>query len=308
MSSPCYRTQISQDLIDQHDRFSTSSNRCIQFEIQAALIADENKFEYRSLELIQLVRTVEQFVDSESPEEYLYFYGISDREYELIDNVLRQVALRSTVRFTFENALNAAILHIRPGLEHNMIACNFVSKLEKKLASIPGNEHSVSGFGAALFQTTGVRSKEGDQCLRPRTRKGRHAWPSVMIEAGYSKGKDFLSLDAEWWLINSEGSTRFVIIIIIERDPWALRIECWKMIETGRRETRQTPARMPRCVQDFNINEAGAVVSPMESPELSIPYECIFDKCDSDSPPLPPVTLSFLELSKFALFMFEQLE
>lgn len=132
-----------------------------------------------------MVRTVERFVDSESPEEYLYFHGISDREFELIDNVLRQLDVRSTVRFTFENTLNAAILHIRPGLEHNMIACNFVSKVEKKIASIPGNnEDSVSGFGTTLFRTTAVRSKEGDQCLRPRTRKGKHAWPSVMIEAG----------------------------------------------------------------------------------------------------------------------------
>jgi len=37
--------QISQDLIDEHDWFSTLSSRSIQFEIQAALIPDQNKSE-----------------------------------------------------------------------------------------------------------------------------------------------------------------------------------------------------------------------------------------------------------------------
>ena len=64
------------------------------------------------------------------------------------------------------------------------------------------------------------------------------AWPSVMMEVGYSEGIDFLRLDAEWWLVHSQGQTRFVIIGKFERDPFALCFECWMMVESGRRETR----------------------------------------------------------------------
>ena len=275
-----------------------------------ALIPDRNKFEYRSAQ--ELVRTVQGFVDSESAEEYwVYFHGISDSECEGIDGELRAAGLMSTVRFTFEHALNSSILRIRPGPDHHMIAAMFAYEFTKKMASIPGHSgDSVSCFGATTFRIPGVRSKEGDQCFRPRTRTGREAWPSVMVEIGYSEGMDFLRLDAEWWLIKSKDRTRFVILVEMERDPFVIRIECWMMAETGGRQTRQTPGRFPCCVQDFKIDEAGVVVSPMGSTELEIPYHAIFDDYDPESllPPPPPARFSFPELSRFAVMMFQDLK
>jgi len=127
-----------------------------------------------------------------------------------------------------------------------------------------------------------------------------------MMEVGYSEGMDFLRLDAEWWLVNSKGQTRFVIIIKVEKDLFALRYECWKMVESGHPETRRIPSQIPRCVQDFDIDEAGVVVSTLGSTELEIPYDCILDQPGRD-PPLPPVKFSFAELSRFAVSMFEML-
>jgi len=165
--------QFSQVLINKHDRYITSGGRCIQFEIQAALIPDQNKFEYQSAP--ELVRTVQGFVDSESAEEYsVYFHGISDTECEVIERKLRAAGLMSTVRFTFEHALDASILRIRPGPDHHVIAAMFAFQFTKKMASIPGHSKgSVSCCGATLFRIPGVRSKEGDQCFRPHTRSGR---------------------------------------------------------------------------------------------------------------------------------------
>ena len=298
------QNQISQHLIDEHDQYITSSSRCIQFEIQAALIPDQYRFEYESAR--KLAKIVEGFVDSKSVEEYfVYFHGISDTEYEVIEKALRRAAVRGRVRFTFEAALDAAILRISPGNEHSLVSCNFDTRLMRKMTSIPGHDwDSVMGLRAALFQDVGVRSKEGDQSYRPHTRRGGgEAWPSVMMEVGYSGGIDFLRLDAEWWLVHSQGQTRFVIIGKVERDPFTLHFECWMMVESGRRETRRTPNRIPRRVQDFDIDEAGVVVSTLGCTELEIPYDCIFDGPGPD-PPLPPVTFSFAELSDFGVWMF----
>jgi len=75
--------QISPGPIDEHDWPSTSSSRCIKFEIQAALIPDQNKFEYQSTQ--ELVRTVPGFADSESAQEHsIYFHSVSDTEFEVI--------------------------------------------------------------------------------------------------------------------------------------------------------------------------------------------------------------------------------
>ena len=45
-----------------------------------------------------------------------------------------------------------------------------------------------------------------------------------MVEVGYSERMDFLRLDVERWLINSRDKTRFIILIEIEKDPFAIRI------------------------------------------------------------------------------------
>ena len=74
--------QISQDLIDEHDRFRPSSSGCIQFEIQAALIPDQNKFEYQTAQ--NLVKTVQGFLRSLRNTQYIPRYhrccGSCDRK------------------------------------------------------------------------------------------------------------------------------------------------------------------------------------------------------------------------------------
>ena len=282
-----------------------AGGRTIPFEMQAALIPDQYKFKYKSAR--ELASTVERVSHSCKADQYfLYFHGVVDDEYDVIDRELCEVQLRSSVRLTFENALNAAILRIIPGPGPSGVGINFYSMIALKITSIPGHSiESIEGFGATLMQVPGARSKEGDQSFGPGTRLGMNAWPSVMMEIGYSGGEDFLRLDAQWWLINSADKIRFVILVIITMDPLELSIECWRMLESGRRETRQTPARVPTCVQDFNINAAGVVKSTMGSTELRIPYDCIFDERHGDP---TDVVLSLAELARFAQRRFRHLE
>jgi len=290
------------DLISPERRPSARNRGATLFEIQAALIPEQNRFPYQSTQ--ELVLAVETTIDSGSAEEYfIYFHGISDNEYDTIEEALREAQLQSSVRFTFENALDAAILRIMPRSEHHRVGTNLFSELREKIASIPSHgSQSVQEFAATRLQIPRVRSKEGDESLGPATRVGWHAWPSVMIELGYSGGLDFLRLDAKWWLINSGGKTRFVIIVQIMTNPLGLRIECWKMIPSGRRQTRQTRAWIPEQVQDFDIDEEGVVTSA--SPELSIPYDCIFDEPSDNA---SDVVFTKAELSSFTLWMFNLL-
>ncbi|KAG0129273.1 hypothetical protein HOY82DRAFT_471572, partial [Tuber indicum] len=144
---------------------------------------------------------------------FLYFDGLTDSEFPIIDDQLELVQLRSAIRFTFENSLNAAIVRIMPGPEHEKVVISLYSEIVSRIASLPGHsDESVVGVGATRFNVPGVRSKEGDQGLHPATRRARDAWPSLMIEVGYSAGLDLLHWDARWWLINSQAKTRFVII------------------------------------------------------------------------------------------------
>ena len=275
------------------------------FEMQAALIPDQHKFEYAWAH--DLVSKVQRIIDSGTADQYfLYFDGVVSYAFESIDRELRRAQLRNAVRLTFENTLDAVILRIIPGPEHARVGRYLYSMIALKITSIPGHSiESIEGFGATLLGVLGVRSKEGDQSFGPGTRLGRNAWPSVMIEIGYSGGEDFFHLDAQWWLINSGDKIRFVILASITMNPLELRIECWRMLEPNHREIGQTPARVPTCVQDFNINAAGVVKSTMGCTELRIPYDCIFDERHGDP---SDVVISLAELAHFVRRRFRHME
>jgi len=271
------------------------------FEKQALVIT--HRLEYKSPE--ELVKTLEGTVDFERAEQsFLYVHGIRECDCEEIQRQLKAVALRFAVRFTFEDSLNAAILRIMAGPERGMVSSELLTEIRRKIASIPGHSrHSIFSVGATLFRVPGVRSKEGDQGLRPDTRLGREAWASLIIEVGCPEIQNLLKFDAEWWLLNSEGRTRFVIIAKIGRNPFSLRIEGWKMCPPTTGNGRDL--WIPKCIQDFDIDSTGVVSSPLGSTELRIPYNCLFDR---SSPTPQPIIFTFPELSSFARGMFEVLQ
>ncbi|KAG0130898.1 hypothetical protein HOY82DRAFT_648223, partial [Tuber indicum] len=158
------------------------------FEIQASIIPIINKFRYESAR--GLVTIVQDIVNSGSAGmsfSLLYFCGVVDREFNIIEEQLHLVQLRSAVRFAFENSLNAAILRIIPSAEHERVRVRLFLMIVRNIASIPGNsDESTEGAGAKRFEVPGVCSKEGDHGLLPDTRWGRDAWPTLMIEVGHS--------------------------------------------------------------------------------------------------------------------------
>ena len=267
--------------------------------MQAALILEENKFEYQSpAEMIRIIQTT---ADSGSADEYfLYFYGVTHGHLREIDREFWMSKHRCTVHFTTENSLSALVCRILPGGRHKTLIMNFWMKLAFKMSSIPGRPwNSIELFGGDRFGIPNVRSKEGHEALVPATRGERPSWPSAMLEVGYSEALDFLRLDAKWWLINSAGKTRFVMIFQIMTEPFALHIECWAMVTSDDQQTIQAPTLSPACVQLFDIETDGTVTS--ESPELRIPYRFIFDEPNENAVDL---VLTNAELSSFALRMF----
>lgn len=192
-----------------------------------------------------------------------------------------------------------------PGPEHEALGGTLFREIERKIEDIPGHVYAFCSVGATRFEgTIDNRNKEADFALQPATRVERTSWPSLVIEVGYSQRLDDLHADAAWWLRNSQGRTRFVIIAKISRDPFTLHIECWKW---GCPDIGGDAALwIPKCVQDFDVNEDGEVTSPLASPELRIPYDSIFDISSSTISNV--IVLSFPELSHLAVRVFRLLQ
>jgi len=244
-------------------------------------------------------------IDSGCAEEYfVYFHGVTDSEFEVLEKKLCAARLRTAVRFTFENALDATILRIMSGPAHSRVAGNFFRVITAKITSIPGHDTlSTQSLGASSLQIPWVRSKEGYHALGPVTREGWDAWPSVMIETEYSEALEYLRMDAGWWLINSAGKIRFVIIVQVMTDQLALHTEGWAMSDSGHRQTGQTSALIPICERIFDINEEGVVTSA--SSDLCIPYDFIFNELVGNP---PNAVFNKAELNSFTRWMFHLLK
>ena len=216
-----------------------------------------------------------------------------------IDRALSKIPFRRRIRVWVE--IDDAMITITPGgAKHEATCRTFSSQMMSAIAMIPGHDIlSVFELGATRVRCPGKRSKEGDNGMRCLTRFGRGIeWPNLMIEVGYSEPLSQLRINAEWWLVNSGGLTRMVIIILISD---VLDIEVWELGPNPKRQTRNTPATIPIATNKLQIDDA-AVVSPANA-SLTIPYAVLFDNAH---PSAADIVLSHVQLSKIANHIFQQ--
>ena len=96
---------------------------------------------------------------------------------------------------------------------------------------------SFTNLGATTFKTPRV-SKEGDSAFKPLSIRPREAdWPTIVLEAGWSESLTRLRLDAHFWLEDSGGDVKIVLLFSIGRTARTMIIEKW--------ENRPVPANPP---------------------------------------------------------------
>ncbi|KAG0643358.1 hypothetical protein HOY80DRAFT_1020245 [Tuber brumale] len=237
---------------------------------------------------------------------YLMVKGVTEEQLAEVDVALEKRGIRNIARFTYENAVESLIIRLMPGAAHERTAIDFYLTLIENISSIPGHSiRSIRSVGCTQFQVPGRRSKQGDAGLMPATRQRETDWPSLMIEVGYSESLPLLRCDAQWWLLNSGGQTRMVIVMKIKRNPNAMRIECWEMIPPRYpRVTRsgQLVGPRPGFRQSFDIDNLGTVTPTGRT--MIIPYHAIFD---IQHPTGRDVIFSTNEISSYTMHVFSGL-
>ncbi|KAI5807857.1 hypothetical protein DFH27DRAFT_522564 [Peziza echinospora] len=225
--------------------------------------------------------------------------GVSDLA--IFDEAIATLPFRRNLRVWYEAP--SAIITILPGIAHEIVSWRLYTEILLKVIAIPGhNASSVHGVGSARFRAAGGRrSKEGDAGVRCATRQGEE-WPNIMIEVGYSEPLSQLRMDATWWLLNSSGKTKLVIIALISTGPKKLHIEIWEERPNPNPRTRHAPPTVPQQVNMIDIDQAGLVSPP--SGTITIPYNLLFD---DQHPSATDITISTAELRELALLIFAQI-
>lgn len=95
-----------------------------------------HRFEFESRS--ELAKNIAMAVNfGPTREIFLYFYSvITEHDFEMIEREFKAAQLRSAVRFTFENPLNATTLRIMPRPEHYKVAYDRYTEIVYKTALI----------------------------------------------------------------------------------------------------------------------------------------------------------------------------
>jgi hypothetical protein len=159
------------------------------------------------------------------------------------------------------------------GVMHEGVARQFVAMFDKKLVLL-GVDDSLDPTGSGRFGRRGGRSKEADVGYKPCSRRRKHDWPSFVIEVGVSESLAMLRRDAAFWISNSDGRTRIVIVLSVNQRDRRILVERWEEVPRTR-PNRSTAnySRIPQLIQSLTLN-AGVKYA---GPPLWIPTEKVFD-------------------------------
>jgi hypothetical protein len=166
-------------------------------------------------------------------------------------------------------------------------------------------------LGATKFRVRRA-SKEGDSAFKPLSMRPHEAdWPTIVIEAGWSESLRKLRLDAGFWLDDSGGDVKIVLLISIGRRARTMIIEKWenRPVPANRPATRSITnaagnAQTATQIQAIKINSNSNTVN---GAPLTLEFQKIFLR-----QAVPPVehdfTFTAQDLSAFATDFWDVLQ
>ncbi len=223
-----------------------------------------------------------RLVEGTQTPQYLAFTSVSQESVDEIDRV-REERRGWLPRMTilYDGREEILIVKLMVGVMHEVSAREFARMFEAKLLRLNVSA-SLLATGSARCGRRGGRSKEADVSYTPLSRPLEDdAWPSLVIEAGVSESLAMLRTDAAFWITNSDGRTRIVIVLSVNRRDRQILVERWE--EDPRiRPNRSTAnySRIPRLIQSLTLNAGVTYVGlPFE-----IPAQKVFDNLPENIP------------------------
>jgi hypothetical protein len=147
-----------------------------------------------------------------------------------------------------------------PSTVHDASFITFTQYFERKLVQLglPFGELVAIGSGWRSPR----RGKELDESWYPRSRPFLNP-PSFVIEIGHSESRAQLWIDADFWLTQTNGRTKLVLLINLHPDK-SLALERWEALPNPRpaRQAARAASRrefIPNKVQDLTIDSQGNV-------------------------------------------------
>ena len=205
-------------------------------------------------------------------DQYLAFSGAPPGSLRSIDRGRRRSELPG-MRILYDHDAEILITKLMAGPHHELASSLFVRMFLSKVVSAGLPLDSFYDFGTTRFEVPGGRGKEADRALRPDTRIRADDWPTLVIEVGVAESLSQLRTDAHFWLTQSGGQTRVVILIAVEKTSRFVTIERWEHTPRTRPTRAQSPTYGPTKMQALSLDANGQLTGG----PLHIPASNVFD-------------------------------
>jgi len=215
-----------------------------------------------------------RLVEGTQTPQYLAFTSVSQESLDEIDRT-REERRGWLPRMTilYDGREEILIVKFMAGVMHEGVACQFASMFETKLFLL-NVRASLTATGSGRFGRRGGRSKEANIGYKPSSRSMLEDWPSFVVEVGVSESLAMLRSDAAFWITNSDGRTRIVIVLSINSRDRQILVERWEEVPRIRpNQSTGNYSRIPELIQSLTLNADVKYAGP----PVEIPAEKLFD-------------------------------
>ncbi len=208
--------------------------------------------------------------------QYLAFTSVSQESLDEIDRIREERRGRlPRMTILYDGREEILIVKLMVGVMHEGIAHEFASMFNGKLTLL-GVRALVVATGSGRFGRRGGRSKEADVSYKPRSCRRKHDWPSFVIEVGVSESLAMLRTDAAFWITNSDGRTRIVIVLSVNRRDQRILVERWEEVPRIRpNPSTANYSRIPGLMQSLTLNADVEYESQVEDRHIQHPHSML---------------------------------
>lgn len=158
--------------------------------------------------------------------QYLVFASVTKSELADIDRLCE--ARHKGLRSMYLEGGGALIVKIIPSPVHEMVREGFISALMEQTGRMGLRRALVDMRGTAL---QGIESrKEANSAFKPRLSRPLYTdWPTLVLECGIPESLKRLRAEARWWLSNSMGEVKTVLLLSTSKTDRKIHVEQWEV-------------------------------------------------------------------------------
>ncbi|KAN0070736.1 hypothetical protein V8E54_010901 [Elaphomyces granulatus] len=230
--------------------------------------------------------------------QYIVFRPVSINDIENIDEKRRMLP---NIRLTYYAESELLVVKLMSSCLHEVAHRELGREIEIATGRMGLSRYALCSVGGGRFDSPKGSKKEGDTCYVPLYTRRPSGWPTLVLEVGVSESLPRLRNDASWWLSNSDGEVKVVLLIEVDKDHKRLNIETWEIVspwpDPTRHDDPSTPAQVPALthlvsIGPPNINDVDTGAPSISGAPLKLDFGKVFLRA-----PTPPAEKAHIELS-----------